>query len=325
MCTSIALKTRDFYFGRNLDLECSFGEQVVITPRDYPLEFRKAGAISRHYAIIGMATVMENYPLYAEAANEKGLCMAGLNFPGNAFYPESAEPGKQMISPFELPLWLLGRCENLRQAKETLNQTALVSIPFSAKIPLSPLHWHIADETGSIVLESTRDGMKIYENPVGVMTNNPTFDFHLTNLRQYLNLTNCYPENRMDKDLQLTPFGVGFGAMGLPGDFSPASRFVRAAFLKAHAQGEEGEMGSIGQFFHLLSGVSMMDGLVETPNGKFEKTSYSCCINASKGIYYYTTYENRQITGIDLRKEKLESKELKIFSLNRKQKIAWEN
>ena len=158
MCTSIAWKTRDFYFGRNLDLECSFGERIVITPRNYPVSFRKEAALSRHYAMIGMATVIENYPLYAEAANEKGLCIAGLNFPENALYPQQAERGKYRISPFELPLWLLAQCENLQQAKALLQKTALVAIPFSEKIPLSPLHWHIADETGSIVLECTRTG-----------------------------------------------------------------------------------------------------------------------------------------------------------------------
>ena len=308
-----------------MDLECGFGEQVVITPRNFPLPFRKAGTIDRHHAIIGMASAKENYPLYAEAANEKGLGIAGLNFPEYAFYPERGETGKQMISPFELPLWLLSQCENLQQAKALLQETAVIDLPFSEKMPLTPLHWHMADESGSLVLECTRAGMKIYDNPVGVMTNSPPFDFHLTNLRQYLNLTAEYPRDRLGADDSLTPFGVGFGALGLPGDWSPTSRFVRAAFLKANAHGKTDEMGSVGRFFHLLSGVAMMDGLVETNSGQYEKTSYSCCINVTKGIYYYTTYENRQITGIDMRKENPESDELKIFPLLRKEQIRWGN
>ena len=83
MCTSIAMKTNDFYFGRTMDLEYNFNECVVFTPRNYPVPFRKMGMMKRHYALLGMATVMDGFPLYAEAANEKGLCIAGLNFPDN--------------------------------------------------------------------------------------------------------------------------------------------------------------------------------------------------------------------------------------------------
>jgi len=325
LCTSIAMKTTDFYFGRNLDLEYSFGERIVITPRQYPLSFRKAGSMKKHYAMIGMAAIAENYPLYAEACNEMGLCIAGLNFPENAFYPRNGEKNKVEISPFELPLWVLSQCGNSKQAKELLQKTQLIDLPFGKDMPLTPLHWHIADDQGSIVLESTREGMMIYDNPAGVLTNNPPFPFQRENLRQYLNLTVHYPESRWDHAMGLSPFGVGMGTIGLPGDYSPASRFVRAAFLRWNSRGEDGEKGSVGRFFHLLSGVAMMDGIVETKDGKFEKTSYSCCMNASRGIYYYTSYENRQITGIDMQKENLESGEMKIYPLLRDEQIRWEN
>ncbi|MBQ8536130.1 MAG: linear amide C-N hydrolase, partial [Clostridia bacterium] len=207
MCTSLTLQTQDFYFGRNLDLECEFGQQVVITPRHYPVVLRKAGELVSHYALIGMAAVADNYPLYAEAANEKGLCIAGLNFPDNAWYSPQTDPSKANISPFELPLWLLGQCADLREARALLERTHLVAIDFSKEMPLSPLHWHIADASGSLTLEATREGMRIYDNPVGVLTNNPPFDFHLNNLRQYLNLPPLLPENRFHVDLALTPFG----------------------------------------------------------------------------------------------------------------------
>ena len=186
MCTSIALTTGDFYFGRNLDLEYSFGEQVAVTPRQYPIVFRKAGECRRHYAMIGMATVVDGYPLYAEAANEKGLCIAGLNFPGNAFYSAQLSEDKANVSPFELPLWVLGKCACVEEARALLEQTHIMSIPFSEQMPLAPLHWHIADRESSIVVECMQGGMRVYDNPVGVLTNNPPFDFQLTNLRQYM-------------------------------------------------------------------------------------------------------------------------------------------
>lgn len=126
MCTSIALNSNRFYFGRNLDLEYSFGQRVVIAPRNYPFQFRKAGEMKRHYAMIGMATVHDDYPLYAEAANEKGLCAAGLNFPENAFYPAETVEGRTNISPFELIPWLLGRCADLSETR-----IALENMPWS--------------------------------------------------------------------------------------------------------------------------------------------------------------------------------------------------
>lgn len=337
MCTSLTFAANAFYFGRNLDLEYNFGQRVVITPRNFPFIFRRAGALHSHYAMIGMGTVLSvnpglddapktaGYPLYAEAANEKGLCIAGLNFPDNAYYPSEQAPGKENVSPFELIPWLLGKCANLKEARESLSGLHLIAIPFSDQVPLSPLHWHIADRTGSIVLESTRDGMKIHENPVGVMTNNPPFDFHMTNLRQYLNLTPDYPENRFSKEVEIKPFGVGFGSIGLPGDFSPASRFIKAVFLKMNSVCDGSENGGISHFFHLLDAVAMPDGIVATPNGKFEKTDYSCCINADKGIYYYKTYSNHQITAVRLNDVDLEGDGLIEYPLVTEQQIAWQN
>ncbi len=195
MCTSIAMTTKDFYFGRNMDLDYQFGEHVVITPRNYPFQFRRAGMLKKHYAMIGMATVEENYPLYAEAVNEKGLCMAGLNFPDNAYYPKQAQCGKENISQFELIPWILGKCSSVEEAKRLLNITCLIDIPFKSDMPVAPLHWHIADKNGSIVLEAMKNGIHVYDNPVQVMTNNPPFEFQMTNLGQYLNLTVDSPQN----------------------------------------------------------------------------------------------------------------------------------
>ena len=325
MCTSIAMKTKDFYFGRNLDLEYQFGEQVVITPRNYAFAFRKAGEMKTHYALIGMATVIDGYPLYAEAANEKGLCIAGLNFPGNAYYPPEEAEGKANVSPFELIPWLLGQCASVKEARELLTRTHLIRIDFNEKTPLSPLHWHIADREESIVLEAMRDGMHIHDNPVGVMTNNPPFDFHMTNLSQYLNLTTDYPENRFHPQASLAPFGVGMGSIGLPGDFSPVSRFVKTVFLKLNSVSGEDEASSISRFFHLLDAVAMPDGIVQTKNGPYEFTSYSCCVNADKGIFYYKTYTNNQMTAVNMHRENLDGEMLRTFPLIREQQVAWSN
>ena len=325
MCTSIALNDGGFYFGRNLDLECGFGERVVITPRRFPFDFRRAGRMDSHYAMIGMASVQAGYPLYAEAANEKGLCIAGLNFPGNAYYPAEEAEGKANISPFELPAWVLGQCASVKEAQALLERTQLVHIDFSRELPLSPLHWHIADKDQSIVLEAMKDGMRIYDNPIGVLTNNPPFDFHLTNLRQYLSLTTAYPDSRFSEKADLKPFGVGQGAFGLPGDFSPASRFVKAAFLKLNSVSDSGEKNAVSRFFHLLDAVAMPEGAVRTSGGQYEFTRYSSCIDAERGVFYYKTYENNQLTAVDMHRENLERNELIQYELRRSQQIFREN
>lgn len=321
MCTSIALNREHFLFGRNLDLEYDFGERIVVTPRNYPFRFRRAGGMENHFALIGMAAVTENYPLYAEAGNEKGLCMAGLNFPGNAYYPAEESADRANISPFELIPWILGQCATVREARKLLARTQIVRIDFSPSMPLTPLHWHIADREESVVLEVMRDGMHIHDNPVGVMTNNPPFDFHMTNLRQYLNLTTAYPVNRFHPEARLEPFGVGLGSIGLPGDFSPASRFVKAVFLALNSVSDGSREGERARFFHLLDAVAMPDGIVATGGGAYEKTGYSCCFEADSCVYYCKTYTNNQLTAVNMRRENLDGCVLKQFHLVREQKI----
>lgn len=328
MCTSIGMNMGTFYFGRNLDLECGFGEKVVFTPRNFPFRFRRVGEIPQHFAMIGMATVMGEVPLYAEAVNEKGLAMAGLNFPGNAFYPETEDEGKANISPFELIWWILGQCETLAQARELLENTHVIGLPFGPKTPLAPLHWHISDATGSLVLEVMKDGQHLYENPIGVLTNNPPFPFHLANVSQYMNLTAKSPENKFGGDLK--PFGQGMGAVGLPGDFSPASRFVKASFLKLNAvweekEGRAGELDKVTQFFHILDGVAMVRGSVLTPEGKCDLTRYSCCVDAARGIYYYKTYENNRIAAIDMGREDMDGDKIKTWELDLEQEVREKN
>ena len=323
MCTAITYKTKDAYFGRTLDIECSYGEEVIVTPRNFEFSFRYAKGQESHYAIIGMGTVREGYPLYYDAANEYGLGMAGLNFPTNACYFPLQE-GKENVTPFEFISWILGQCKNVAEARKILSNVNLCNTPFSTELPLSPLHWMIADKDESIVVESVAEGLKIYENPVGVLTNNPPFSYHLLHLCDYIALSNEPPVAHLGKEY-LTPYSRGMGAMGLPGDFSSASRFVRAAFVRENAVSESDETASVSQFFHILGSVEHVRGCVLLENGKYEITAYTSCINLDRGIYYYTTYENRSISAVDLHKCDLAGRELCRFSLQTEQRIVWQN
>ena len=319
MCTAVTYKTKDHYFGRTLDYEFAYNQTVTVTPRNYPFIFRKMGDMPSHYAIIGMAFVQENYPLYYDATNEKGLSMAGLNFPGNADY-KSEDPGKDNVAPFEFIPWILGQCATVSEAREKLSCMSLLNENFSEQLPLSPLHWMISDRDESIVVESVKDGLKIYDNPVGVMTNNPTFDFQMLNLSNYMGLTREEPTNRFSPDTPLEIYSRGMGGFGLPGDLSSASRFVKVAFTKLNSISGDSEIESVNQFFHILGSVEQQRGCCKVEGG-FEYTIYSSCCNTDKGIYYYTTYENSQINGVDMHREKLDGSELAIYPLAKCEEI----
>ncbi|MBP1558753.1 MAG: choloylglycine hydrolase [Oscillospiraceae bacterium] len=324
MCTAITYQTKDHYFGRNLDLEYCFDERVTITPRNYPFHFRTMGEMPTHYAMIGMAYVAEGYPLYYEATNEHGLSMAGLNFPGNACWFEPKE-GKDNVSPFEFIPWILGQCKNLAEARTLIERINLVNLSFSPELPLSPLHWMVADRSGALTVEQVSGGLAIYENPVEVLTNNPTFDYHMTNLANYMALSNQQPRNCLAPGLELSPYSRGMGAMGLPGDLSSASRFVRAAFVRMNSRSGAGESESISQFFHILGSVAQQRGCVDMGEGKFEITYYSCCCNTDRGIYYYTTYENSRITAVDMHREDLDGNRVVSYPLVTGQQIEYQN
>ncbi|WP_458408043.1 choloylglycine hydrolase [Anaerotignum sp.] len=301
MCTAVLYKNR--YFGRNLDYDHSFGEQVVLTPRKFPFFFPDGQKLQNHYAILGMALVAEDYPLYYDGMNEKGLAMAGLLFAGNAVYHSSAD-GKDNIPSWAFIPWILGQCETVDEAEKLLFRLNLTDVSFSEALPPSPLHWMIADKERSIVVESTADGLHIYENPVGVLTNNPPFPFHLENLNQYLNLTAEEPENRFSSVVELKPFSRGMGAIGLPGDWSSSSRFVRAAFVRSNSVSEEGE--DVSQFFHILGAVEQPEGCVHLGKGRYEKTIYSSCCDLEKGIYYDKTYDICSIRKVALAAQSLD-------------------
>ena len=324
MCTAATYKTKDFYFGRTLDYEFSYGDEVTITPRNYPFHFREQGDFNTHYAIIGMAYVVGNYPLYYDAINEKGLGMAGLNFVGNADYKEKVE-GKDNITQFEFIPWILGKCATVKEARELIEKINLLNVPFNDKLPLAQLHWIISDSEESITVESVKEGIKVYENPVGVLTNNPPFDKQMFALNNYMNLSVKSPENTFAKGLNLQEYSRGMGAIGLPGDLSSQSRFVRVAFTKMNSISGEGEKESVSQFFHILNSVDQQRGCCDLGDGKYEITIYTSCCNTNKGIYYYTTYDNHQITAVDMHKENLEGNELVRYPLIKEEQIRMQN
>ena len=315
MCTAVNFTSNDNYFGRNLDLERSYGESVVITPRHFPFPMRTLPTLESHYAMIGMATVIDNLPLYYEATNETGLSMAGLNFPGNAHY-HAYQEGKDNVSPFEFIPYILGKCKDISEVRECLKNVNLVNLNFSEDLPLSPLHWIISDRHGSLTVESVEDGLMVYDNLYGVLANNPPFPWHMMNVNNYMSLSEACPDNKLSDKHSFDAYSLGMGALGLPGDYSSASRFIRAVFVKEKSPCFEGEKDSVSHFFHILYSVAMPKGCVLTKDGQCEYTRYSSCCNTDKGIYYYTTYGNMNITAVDMQSVNIYGREIYAFPIS---------
>ena len=309
MCTAISLNSGDHYFGRTLDLEYRYEERVVITPRNFPLKFTDNTFTDSHLAVIGVSTVIDGYPLYYDAVNESGLAMAGLNFPGNAvFHP--VEENRLNVAPFEFIPYILTRCQNVNETEKLLKKINLADINFRPDLKAAPLHWIISDKEKSITVESVSDGLKLYDNTVGVLTNNPPFEFHLKNLSDYTHLRAVEPEYISTASDGVCTFSKGMGAVGLPGDYSSESRFIRADFIKSHSVSADSEEENVQQFFHIMGTVDTPRGSVDLGNGKYEITVYTTCYNTDKGICYFTTYENPQVCAVDMHRENLDRSEL---------------
>lgn len=283
MCTAISFTNGDNYFGRNLDLDYEYETQVVVTPREYPIKFTCGDIAERHYAMVGKAVVDNNYPLYFEATNEKGLSCAALNFSGFAHYKKGC--GKNLVASYEFILWVLALNETVSAAKDKIKKIKISDTAFSAGFKPTGLHFLIADKNESVTVEQTAAGLNVYENKYGVLTNNPEFPFHELYYEGFAHLS---PKNKISEN----SYSNGLGAFSLPGDFSSLSRFVKAAFVKEHSVCKSNDNESVAHFFHILDSVAVPSGSVIKSDGGVHKTLYSSCCNASKGIYYYKTYNN---------------------------------
>lgn len=311
MCTAASFKNKNTYFGRTLDYEFSYGEKVTITPRNYPFEFRHLGLNNNHYAIIGMAHIHNDYPMYYDAMNEYGLGMAGLNFVGNAKYNEVIE-GKENVAQFEFISFILSTCKNVLEAKNKIKEINLVKTPYNEYYPAAKLHWILRDTNDCIVVEAMEDGLHIYDNKTGALTNNPPFNYQLENLKNYVSLNNDEPNKSFSFNEAF--YSRGMGSVGLPGDLTSQGRFVRVVYTAHFSVASPDENSSVNQFFHILESAWQTRGLCKI-NDKYEITIYASCMNLNEGIYYYKTYDNPQISAVYLKNENLNSSKIISYDL----------
>lgn len=286
MCTAVFMKNKSAFFGRNLDLDHHYSESVAVLPRNFSFPFGKS-----RFAVIGTAFMKNGFPLFYDGMNEKGLSAAALDFPESAVYLPERE-GHENVASFELIPWILSSCSDISEVREKLERVNILDVCFDEDLPASPLHWIFADKTGSIVAEPRKNGLEIYENPFGVLTNEPPFPKHL----QYL--------------------GKIEGAF-FKNNLSSEERFAKAVFLKENCAFEKDH---VTQFFKVLEGVGKTE-LKENP----KKTVYSSCMDLEKGIYYYKTYENSRITAVSLKKEDLNGEKTVSYPMNFKNDIFYQN
>lgn len=329
MCTAISLKSKDGYhlFGRNMDLEYHFNQSVVFIPRNFEILNRVTNETQcQGYAIMAMATIMEGHPMLADGFNEHGLAVAGLNFPGYASYNDEPKERCHNIPVYDFMLWILRNFKSVDNLKEKIETVRLIAKPFLPNVPLPTLHWIVYDNSGkSIVIENEKDSFKVFDNPIGILANAPSFDWHLTNLNQYAGLKSSSPFDTTWHEYELKVDGQGSGLRGLPGDSYPASRFVRAAYLKSHIAFNQHHDSTLSSFFHILDNLSFVDGTVITNEGHQDITQYSSCMSLDTKTYYYKTYTNNQLNAIYMDNENLDTNKIVLYPYNTSQTINKQN
>lgn len=329
MCTGLSFKNgQNHYFGRNLDLEIDYPVSVTIVPRNYDFKFRNVKTSPSHYAMIGMGMVQDGYPLLFEGINEKGLGMAGLAFWKSCRYFPVAED-KTNVASFEIVQYILSTCKDVKEAKAAFENLNVTDESFAPAMPTSPLHWILGDENEAIVVESTEDGLHVYENPYRVLTNEPPFPFHSMNLNYYCNVSNKienFDTSRFAENMpDFSNIGAGMGTCNLPGGMDSISRFVKIAFLNLNSVAKDDEQSNVAQYFHIMQGVAQPSGADNNKPGEYEITQYTCCCNTKTLRFYYTTYANQSLNAVDLMKEDLEATEVKTYPVIRDFQVNLQN
>lgn len=312
MCTGVRFSDGEgnMYFGRNLDWSFSYGETILATPRNYRYEYVfGAHGKTAPNAVIGVGVVMADRPMYFDCANEHGLAVAGLNFPGYASFAHKPVEGTENVATFEFPLWITRNFDSVDEVEQALANVTLVSqvVPGQQE---SLLHWLIGDGKRSIVVEQMADGMHVYHDDVDVLTNQPTFDFHMENLRNYMCVGNEMAKPINWGNATLSAWGAGVSMHGVPGDVSSPSRFVRVAYVNTHYPSQDDESANVSRLFHTLSSVQMVEGMAKMGNGQFERTLFTSGYSSKTNTYYMNTYEDPAIRSYTMTDFDMDSSEL---------------
>lgn len=301
MCTAMTLQIPqgNIYFGRTMDFSYPLAPQMYVAPKGWTwTNILRTHKIHNQYTFMGIGQDISPV-VFADGVNEAGFGAMALYFPGFAQYDsiEADSSDSLSLAAVELVSFLLGQCSCVEEAAAMVRNLRIVGIRDSLTGTVAPLHWMAADAKGNcLVIEKTAEGLQLMDNPAGVLSNSPDFRWHMTNLRNYMNLSPYQQKETAWGETVLTPFGQGSGTLGLPGDFTPPSRFVRALYGKSHLLPPSSKEEAVSAFFHLMEGVSLPKGSVMTDRETADYTQYTACISLSEKTYFFRTYNNSATT-----------------------------
>jgi choloylglycine hydrolase len=334
-CTGIQLKARDgsVVYGRTLEFPSPLLSQVIFIPRNYGYQGvgptgQKDGISWRtKYAIVGANGLGEDIIL--DGLNEKGLALGMFFFPGYAQY-QNVLPSQagQSLTCLQLSVWILSNCATINDVKTMLPNVMVNTSPYPApKGQPEPVHYNIHDEMGNaLVIEYVGGKLNVYDNPIGVLTNAPTFDWHTTNLNNYINLSPMNADTAViDRDT-FAPFGQGSGMLGLPGDYTPPSRFVRAVAYSKSTEPVNTAEDAVFRLFHILDNFDIPVGTVRGYNSrgalKEDYTLWTTANDLRNKRFYFHTEKSRIIRMVDLNHLNANSSKILYFSMDQPEQVV---
>ena len=298
MCTAITLQSlqKENFFGRTMDFSYPIKPGIYIIPKNY--EWHSLITMKKYidnYSFICMGQETNGILGFFDGVNEQGFAAAVLYFAGYAYY-DSDINNKEQIASLDFLHYILGCCKSVDDLKTLSENINIVGVPDPVTQAIAPLHWIATDRSGkSIVIEQTERGLEIIDNPIGVMSNSPDFQWHMTNLRNYMNVSTTQQNEVYWENVSLTPFGQASGTVNLPGGFTSPERFVRTSFIKTHVPVPKDSSESLITCFHIMNSVFIPKGIVLTDRGTYDYTKYISFMNTNTCEYYFKTYECNQI------------------------------
>ncbi|KAB2731524.1 linear amide C-N hydrolase [Brucella intermedia] len=320
-CTSFILPTKDgsFVYGRTMEFGFNIDSKMIMIPRNFKMTSQLSADTAgktwnAKYAAVGMNAF--GLPALIDGMNEKGLAGGILYFPDFAQYPDpSSVKPENSLAPWDFLSWALGNFSTVAEVKAALETVAVVGVKQSDMGFVPPVHYTLHDTTGaSIVIEPVDGKLKVYDNPLSVLTNAPTFDWHMTNLRNYVNLSPKNVKALKINNETIQQLGEGSGMLGVPGDMTPPSRFVRASANLLSARSVASGIESVRLAEHILNSFDIPIGLVQGEAGEEDKpvdyTQWSTVADMKNDVYYVKTYEEQILRGVSLKDLDLDAKEL---------------
>lgn len=329
-CTGIKLAAKDgsIIHGRTLEFGVDIDLSIVFVPRDYPFVSKtsKGPGLTYQSKYASLGAIAFNELAILDGINEKGLAVGTFYFPGFARYTSTtSENQSKSLSPIDFPNWILTQFASIDEVKRALSDVFIAPIFIKEWGTEPPFHYIVYEKSGkSLVIEPLDGKLVFYDNPLGILTNSPAFDWHMTNLRNFINLTPFNVKPLHVEGIELAPFGQGSGMVGMPGDFTPPSRFVKAAIFSITAIPSSDAEASIWQTFHILNQFDIPVGVVRAKENGVVHTDYTLmtCVRDPQALQiYFKTYANQTIKMVNLKTFDFNSKTIKRLAISSGQTV----